>query len=424
MFIWLLLIIAIIHAFYLQDQDIKFIAYDRSNNTITYEGIGQITNGQISFYTNGYQFINNKLYYKNIFIKSYEFNTQIIPLYGSTYDNLIESCIYNKWIMDDFIICEKDNMIISIIGYNIYIKILETFLKTTQRHQWYLDKKTCLLPWLASNNCNKNLINQTKICIFFHGAGESENLEPLQDQYIDYWGKIHLYTPYCYERWFIRRDTITRGWDNLKLQKDFCELALMGDSIIRNKIIIAHSMGNLVFSAALKNNLCKIDWNTTEYLQIAGPLNGSPAADFIDDICKKAHEGYKPELYRYVANKLGYCNDSRALPVYHTLSPTYPGIQELDYIKNFTKGSMCGVSSYGLNSRYSLALYLLNTIVGYHEYNDGMVPKSSCQSSLNYTHDYQHNNYIGNLNHADLTCRNGDGYWGGEYPCSYFINKN
>jgi hypothetical protein len=55
-----------------------------------------------------------------------------------------------------------------------------------------------------------------------------------------------------------------------------------------------------------------------------------------------------------------------------------------------------------------------------------MVGISSCKVNMkptvNYTHDYQSNYYIGNLNHADLTCRDGDGYWGGEYPCSYFLN--
>ena len=97
----------------------------------------------------------------------------------------------------------------------------------------------------------------------------------------------------------------------------------------------------------------------------------------------RANTWTDPSIYKIVADEGGYCiggNSTDVFPAYGTLSPDFPGIQELvKYVSPYVTGQMCGTSAYGLNSIYSVPLFLLSEVVGYGEVNDGMVPLSSCQ---------------------------------------------
>jgi hypothetical protein len=327
-------------------------------------------------------------------------------------------------------------------------------IKKPQDALWFVDhKQSCRFdPIRHQKTCDlfqTQAIEPTKTCVFLHGVGQTlQEKGPPVDQFPDYWGSVHTYTPQCRERIFIREETKGRGWNSLELQKSYCAVALYGsrnstvqDSIIRDTILFVHSMGNLVLSAAIKNGFCEIDTNTTSWYQIMGPFGGTKVVPMLEDICRAAGTGEWPvtkaKLYRYVADVGGYCvpNTNHAYPAYWTMKPSFCNnvtqecVDDLYSIAHTRiKGSMCGNSAYGVNSRYSPVLKVLSMLVGYGEDNDGMVPyDSSCMRSSNGTTfgtSFKDNYYLSAINHSDGTCRNGDSYFSGSAsPCSYYCDK-
>lgn len=253
-----------------------------------------------------------------------------------------------------------------------------------------------------------------------------------------------MFTPQCKERWFIREETKMRGWDNADLQHSYCNLSLIyqapEDRIIRNKIIFTHSMGNMVLAGAIMNKVCDVDTETTSWYDLAGPLKGSKAADgkqqlviyqmciVLKDIC--AVNGSAPEvvqdLYRWIAQKGGYCmhNATVTYPAYQTLDPQYPGVSQLyDITYARIKGNMCGISGFGLVSKYSPLLEVLSAFFAYGVENDGLVPVPSCGGDQQFSEHYYEKFYVAKINHADSTCRNGDAMFGNTRPCSYYTDK-
>jgi len=277
-----------------------------------------------------------------------------------------------------------------------------------------------------------------KVCIFLHGVGNSDDISgPPVHEFPDYWGNVHEYTPQCSERWFIREETKKRGWDDKDLQRAFCQLALInetrGDNIIRDKVLFVHSMGNLILSGAIRDGFCDIDNETTSWYEIQGPFAGSKAAGELETICLFMYNGewishFSPRFVKWVATTGGYCvpGTNHSYPAYDTLGPGYPGLHGLREIAEpRMKGAMCGDSAYGLNSIYSAALLSLSVYVGYGDVNDGMVPWKSCQSGKqNFSYDFKDSYYLATINHADGTCRNGNGVWGSfRQPCSWYTDK-
>ncbi|KAL0483659.1 hypothetical protein AKO1_013911 [Acrasis kona] len=300
-------------------------------------------------------------------------------------------------------------------------------------------------------NCN-NIIRRgravstdaTKRCVFLHGVGQYlVEKGPISDQFVQYWGNVHKYTPQCKERLFIKEETKGRGWNDVELQRAYCDVALnknSTDMMIRDTVLFVHSMGNLVLSAAIKNGFCDIDVNTTSWYQLMGPFGGTKAVVRLEEVCEGSESGKWPvskaKLYRYVADKGGYCvaGTNHSYPSYLTLVPSYctqitqECIDDLYKIASSRiKGSMCGISAYGLTSVYSAALKILSEIVDFGESSDGLVPISSCQRASQdrtFTSNYRDAWYAVAANHADGTCRNGDSYFSdAASPCSYYKDK-
>lgn len=371
------------------------------------------------------------------------------PFHDQSFDKDVNKCKGMKWMIyyggEPFIICQcpKTLKINHIISESIMIEI-ENFhnrivgvldtksvdkCKENKKHYeipkripWFLSQETCIKSQIKDDK-SCQISSQTfspgnYTCIFLHGVGHEKTEETL-NEYPSYWGQVHLFTPQCSVRKFIRQESTQRGWDNIDLQKSFCELALYGqdkgDKIIKNKLLFVHSMGNMVLSGAIKNGFCDLDPKTTSWYNIMGPLEGSKAAKWLDTICKESGRLNWP--YKYIAEQGGYCEPGKNVPykAYQSLDPNYPGIVDIVKIaKQRVKGALCGSSSYGLQTRYGIGLYMLSLMVGFGEDSDGMVGFSSCNLGLKdqFQKDYQNNYYLANLNHADGTSRNGNGWWG------------
>lgn len=277
-----------------------------------------------------------------------------------------------------------------------------------------------------------------KVCIFLHGAGNTGHVVgPPVNKFTEYWGDVHLYTPQCSERWFIREDTKNRGWDDEELQRAYCKLALIhqkeGDTVIRDKIIFAHSMANIILADASRKGLCTMDTNSTSWYEIQGALLGSKAAQIIRQICrynrdKKWPVDIHPLLVKWIITQAGYCMPGTDLnyPVYDTLDPSYPKLEGISKIaQQNVKGVLCGNSAFGLATSYSLPLQSFALYTGYEEENDAIVPWTSCdEGDTQYSNDYRSLFYSAKVNHADGTCRNGNGWWSNKRrPCSWYTDK-
>jgi hypothetical protein len=306
--------------------------------------------------------------------------------------------------------------------------------------------ESCHLTWTRhSKKCSRHVqalsdsAEDKKVCIFLHGAGHYEEVgEPVNTKFPLYWGKVHKYTPQCSERWFIRENTKENGWNNVEIQKKYCALALIGQQntkMIKNKIIFAHSMGSLILAAAIHNKICDIDTATSSWYASQAPLRGSKGANVLSKICSGERNNVFDKVLRFIAVIGKYCmKDTKSMyPVYEELVGKYfcqapLCIHDIEKIAGKKmKGVMCGTSPHGLFTQYTAALGALADVVNYGEKNDGLVPLSSCIGVIpegQYRTDPSDDYYVSKINHADGTCRNGNGLFGNNRkPCSWFTNK-
>jgi len=258
-----------------------------------------------------------------------------------------------------------------------------------------------------------------KPCVFLHGSGLTDD-EPPTTSFPDYWGEVENFTPQCASHTFNHHDTVSRRYDDPVLMAGYCALLTNGSGIIDNKIIFTHSMGNLILAAALRAGYCSLAQSSSWY-EVSGPLFGSKACDTLRQICQSDYEPL-----RDLAAKFNYCKSKdkgEPNPAYLSMRPSDANLTGLaEIVSKHVKGAMCGVSAFGLFSLDSLELEALAAVVGYGSANDGMVAITSCQNTQGtWGQIPQDNFYLAAINHADSTCRHGDGSFGfNRLPCSWF----
>ena len=87
---------------------------------------------------------------------------------------------------------------------------------------------------------------------------------------------------------------------------------------------------------------------------------------------------------------------------------------------------MCGNSAFGLWTWDAWGLEALANLAGFSEPNDGAVPEAACHPPEVQAGTTPSNaSYTAAVNHYDLTCRHGDGSWGGDdrKPCSWYAMR-
>jgi hypothetical protein len=268
----------------------------------------------------------------------------------------------------------------------------------------------------------RSLNSHLKACVFLHGSGVlPTDIVPISTFEYYYWGNIRIYTQYnCLNHTFSYSDTVFRGWNDTNLQKEYCNV-LTQDQIdkfyIRNKIIFSHSLGNLILAAAIENDICRIDTTTTTWYESMGPYKGSPVAFYLKSICNST---YIPNI---VKNSI--CYKDLPLPAYTTLYPHTPGLDRIKKLASkYINGSICGTSAAGITTSYSVGLYAVAKMVGLSDLNDGLVDYESCITDKNIIYSDscpESNFYNATVNHADGTCRNNDGWFGGSRkPCTWY----
>ena len=315
----------------------------------------------------------------------------------------------------------------------------------TRAYFFQSNSHACILPWLKGSKCksqsttmNTNSTARSvaelpkKRCVFIHGYGtnmEFSGAPVFHSSHFrdgEYWGKIDNYTPQCSERVFMREETNYRGWINTELQQSVCNI-ILGDSkdnVIKNTIIFAHSMGNMMLAGAIMNGYCSIDKETTSWYNIMGPIQGTSVANAGSALCN-----HKLGIDKLVTH-FGLCEKpgtpSEALYSLSTECNLLPQIKPI--VEQYVKGYMCGVSKLGVHpmSGISIGLKIVGSTFLATHYNDGVVPLYSCKNTIpaqDFVNDYSSNFYRVKANHFDGTCANGDGWFDSSSPCSFYLNK-
>jgi len=224
----------------------------------------------------------------------------------------------------------------------------------------------------------------------------------------------------------VHMETMRLGWNTTQLQQVVCSASTFDQPandkfLIKNKILFVHSMGNLILAAAIRNKMCDIDLQTTSWYSISKPANGSTVAATLKTLCADI------EIETQIEYLQGICVDHQPGPAYQSMIPGAPGLSALYPIfEQKIVGSMCGTSSLGLISPYAAALTLVAKLGKLEKPNDGMVWYESCNiviPGVRPSPSPTSKGYIAALNHADVTCRNGDGWWGDDrQPCTWYTN--
>ncbi|KAG2377696.1 hypothetical protein C9374_009212 [Naegleria lovaniensis] len=297
------------------------------------------------------------------------------------------------------------------------------------------DEKSCV-SYLTRKSSGAAQSKPT--CIFLHGAGGQEDLPPQKD-FKEYWGNVLAYTDHCGDVWFGRRDTKNRGWDDESLQDYYCSTALLGSgnsTKIQNTLLYTHSMGNLIIAAAFMKGKCSIDMSTSQWFTMGAPFNGSVVSRTLQNICHDYYYNNFPlnlkALYGFIATVGGYCvkGTPNAYQSYISVEEGYCSPQGVcihdlyEHTDPYDTGRLCGDDPIGLLTHYSIALEIVHWVADYGTTSDGFVTFKSCQ--MDEEKKFSDNGpstdwYKAMVNHADETCRNGDGWWGSDRkPCSFY----
>jgi len=256
-------------------------------------------------------------------------------------------------------------------------------------------------------------------CVFLHGVGWPNTSAPTTSDTDEYWGgddNINSLTPWCSSRVFLHQETRKRGWDDDELGQGVCHDILGADSddkVIRNTVIVTHSLGNLIFAAALRRGDCSMD-ASSHFVAITAPWHGTKGVSVLAELCSNTttHTDLK-----WLVQKMHYCDEEEPGLLqkgYRTMAPDYPGFMGLWKTAQVSvSAAMCGQSAFGLSTLYSVAMETLSTYIEYGEDNDGMVPVSSCfLPGMVYKPDYTSRFYAADVNHVDGTLRDGNGVFG------------
>lgn len=299
---------------------------------------------------------------------------------------------------------------------------------------WFYQNKTCMTgrrdPVYCIDKYGNNIVDATiqrKPCFFVHGVGERGD-NTIKNSFVEYWGEIKDYMPQCNSFNFLYMDTKTYSWNSEWLVKKVCSLITAGSMKIVNSYVFTHSMGGLIMTNSLMHGWCQIDKKTSRLYMSQPPLTGSVTARFVNDICKGNHG----DLLKAVADYMDYClpDDQGAYPSYFPMDPDNPQLQSVQYAAGvFNDGMLCGncslsASLCGFGAPFQTAgLKAIAVTSGLNFPNDGMVALDSCRVSnpkYPFSGDSSASYYMGEINHADGTCRNGDSTLQSLYPCQWF----
>jgi hypothetical protein len=257
-------------------------------------------------------------------------------------------------------------------------------------------------------------------CIFIHGMGIDHEEPANIDSFEYYWGDMTPHAPCCSSIQYSVLDTVNNSWVNETQQQKVCDRALAvsnssAGSVIKDTILVTHSMGNLMLAGGIASGKCSLDSSST-WVGLAGPMKGSMGSDFVQASCA----GETNALLEQVADITGKCPPTTALVSLayqgERFSSTeqdaaYTAAQEA-YTANVS-ALMCSAGYSGLVSKYQAEFWVLGSTVPHKsDDNDGMVEFESCAAGIpasQFGDTWRSKFYRTKLNHYDSEFLYGDG---------------
>ncbi|OWZ12157.1 hypothetical protein PHMEG_00014723 [Phytophthora megakarya] len=264
-------------------------------------------------------------------------------------------------------------------------------------------------------------------CVFFHGIGNPNEMEELQDTPDNTnkrMGNMNDHAPCCTDVKYAVLNTVDFSWTDDSLQQKFCDRALrLSDTsdvkagVIKDTVIVTHSMGGLVMSMALATGKCSFGEGAS-WVAISTPMTGSMAADYLQGCCNGENNFIMNNLMEW----LGKCpvSASRLDMMYENekyasdeLNAAYVLAQEA--YRGNVSAAMCSNDYDGVFSvMYEAKFILMGSIILPHKSpeNDGLVEFQSCAKGLDeslFGTSYKDKFYKPRLNHADTAFLTGDG---------------
>ncbi|KUF81980.1 hypothetical protein AM587_10004162 [Phytophthora nicotianae] len=269
-------------------------------------------------------------------------------------------------------------------------------------------------------------------CIFIHGLGVKAESPVLEDS-LPYWGKIiQDHAPCCTSIKFAHLNTVNYTWLNGTQQQQVCDRALAVSNsstkhVIKDTIVVTHSMGALMLAGAIASGRCKLDPSST-WVSTAAPMLGSMAPDYAQEVCAGDTNLIAEKLAQFkdqcpvqkATKSLAYFNGSYSSP---RLNKAYKVVQEV-YRTNVS-AVMCSESYSGILSSYQASFWILGEMIPHKsKKNDGTVEFHSCSKGLDlakFGDTYKSRFYRTKLNHYDMQFRAGDAFWNkAKMPVKWF----
>ncbi|KAF4320651.1 hypothetical protein G195_006127 [Phytophthora kernoviae 00238/432] len=191
-------------------------------------------------------------------------------------------------------------------------------------------------------------------------------------------------------------------WTNDTLQEKVCKHALsMSESsdvaggIVKDTIVVTHSMGALMVAGGIANKKCSFDDSTT-WVSMSAPMSGTMASNYVQDICTDDDT----KAFRQILSLLGKC-------------PVKDGMKSLAY-----QGGK--YSTMDLNNAFLAAqvAYRDNVDAIIVEFksgkHDGFVEFESCRGGFpetKFSASHEDRFYVTKCNHADTAFLHGNSYF-------------
>ncbi|GMF32816.1 unnamed protein product [Phytophthora lilii] len=262
-----------------------------------------------------------------------------------------------------------------------------------------------------------------RACVFVAGLSSYEDHGLTDDDPEGYFGdEIGDHSPCCSSRKFITLATKDNAWYDIAFQQRFVDLLVQvsgtsdaATGTIKDTIVVAHSMGNLMLGGAIANGKAILD-PSTSWVAASSPMEGSMGSNYIQESC----DGNGTGIVANLVELLGDCpaNTGEASLAYQgsnyatqAMNDAYVAAQKA-YVENVDY-VMCSKSFNGLVTVKAAIYALAGEILPHHSSeNDGIVEYGSCAMGLpfdTFGSKYDSARYVTELNHVDMSFRNGDG---------------
>ncbi|KAG6602918.1 RxLR-like protein [Phytophthora cinnamomi] len=257
-------------------------------------------------------------------------------------------------------------------------------------------------------------------CLFIHGERNEKEEKELQTSSSKF-GNMKDHAPCCSTIKYTSLDTLNVRWTDETLQEKVCKHALsMSTSsdadkgAIKDTILVTHSMGALMLAGAVANEKCSID-NSTTWVSMSAPMNGTMASNYVQDICTDDDT----QAFRKILTLLGKCPVGAGMKSvaamggkYSTMALNEAYVAAQEVYRKHVSAAMCSNDDIGILSKYQAEYLFIGSKIEFKtDEHDGFVTFDSCRGGLpatQFSDSYEDKFYVSKCNHADTAFLNGN----------------